>query len=202
MLKMPYRIQIVKHVYYKIDIMIKIAITGPIASGKSLVEEILRNKGAITLDTDRVAHEILENNTRVMEIFGTTDRKKLGEIVFSDKQKLKQLENIIHPGVKRAVQEFFEHNQDKKLVAVSVPLLYEAGMENMFDFIITVTANEDIRLQRLINTRHLTKDEAIKRVKARDLKLKGDFIIENNLNIENLQKKVHNILGQIKGSSK
>lgn len=199
---MPYRIQIVKHVYYKIDIMIKIAITGPIASGKSLVEEILRNKGAITLDTDRVAHEILENNTRVMEIFGTTDRKKLGEIVFSDKQKLKQLENIIHPGVKRAVQEFFEHNQDKKLVAVSVPLLYEAGMENMFDFIITVTANEDIRLQRLINTRHLTKDEAIKRVKARDLKLKGDFIIENNLNIENLQKKVHNILGQIKGSSK
>lgn len=178
--------------------MIKIAITGTIASGKSRVEEFLRQEGAVTLDTDRVAHKILENNPKVIELFGTTDRKKLGEIVFSDKKKLKQLENIIHPEVKKNVEKFFQENKDKELIAVSVPLLYEAGMENMFDFIITVTADENIRLQRLINTRKLSESEAMKRIKARDLPIQGDFIIKNNDTIDNLQKKVKNILKQIR----
>ncbi|OGI01691.1 MAG: dephospho-CoA kinase [Candidatus Melainabacteria bacterium GWF2_37_15] len=178
--------------------MIKIAITGPIASGKSLVEEFLRQEGAVTLDTDRVAHKILENNPKVLALFATTDRKQLGEIVFSDTQKLKKLESIIHPEVKRIVQEFFEENKDKKLVAVSVPLLYEANMETMFDYVIMVTANEDIRLQRLMETRNLSKEEALKRIRARDVQPQGDFIIENNDTIDNLQKKVKNILMQIR----
>ena len=178
--------------------MIKIAITGPIASGKSLVEEFLRREGAVTLDTDKVAHKILDNNPKVLALFGTTDRKQLGEIVFSDKQKLKQLESIIHPEVKRIVQEFFEENKDKKFIAVSVPLLYEANMENMFDYRIMVTADEGIRLQRLMNTRNLTEEEALKRIRVRNVQPRGDFIIENNDTIENLQKKVKNILMQIR----
>lgn len=178
--------------------MIKIAITGQIAAGKSLVEKFLAQEGAVTLDTDRVAHEVLENNPKVLELFGTTDRKAIGKIVFSDKQKLKLLENIIHPEVKRITAEFFEKNADKKVAAVSVPLLYESGMETMFDYVIMVTADENIRLQRLLTTRNLSREEAVKRMKARDLPVQGDFIIENNETIDILREKVQNVLRQIR----
>lgn len=182
--------------------MIKIAITGTIASGKSLVEELFQQEEAVALDTDKVTHALLANNPQVIaqvkEIFGTTDRKTLGGIVFSDKQKLKQLEAIIHPEVKRVVTEFFEQNKEQKLVVVSVPLLYEAGMETMFDFVVMVTADEKIRLERLIKTRNLTEEEALKRINARDLPLKGDFIIENNETVANLELKVKNIFRQIR----
>ncbi len=181
--------------------MIKIAITGPIASGKSLVEKFFQREGAVTLDTDKVAHEILAGNSDIMKKFGTTDRKKLAEIVFSDKQKLKQLENIIHPEVKKEVEKFFTDNKEEEMVAVSVPLLYEAGMEGMFDFVITVTSSEKLQIERLTRDRGLSKDEALKRIRARDFKPKGDFIIENNDTIDNLQKKVKNIIRQIKDKS-
>lgn len=181
--------------------MIKLAITGQIAAGKSLVEEFFLQEGAIVLDTDKVTHDLLANNTsvitKVQELFGTTDRRQLGEIVFSDKQKLKQLENIIHPEIKRVVEAFFEENKDQKLVVVSVPLLYEAKMETMFDFVVMVTADEDIRQQRLMTTRNLSREQALIRIKARIPLIKGDFIIENNETIANLHQKVKNIFRQI-----
>jgi len=179
--------------------LIKLAITGPIASGKSLAESYLRQEGAVVLDTDKVAHEILAGNPQIVELFGTTDRKKLGEIVFSDRSKLKQLESIIHPEVKKEVEKFFMDNKEEEIVAVSVPLLYEAGMEGMFDYVITVTADEKTRLERLVKNRGLSEEEALKRIRARNFEPKGDFIIENNDTIDNLQKKVENIVRQIKG---
>lgn len=168
--------------------MIKIAITGGIASGKSLVEEFLQQEGIITLDTDKVAHELL----------GPVDRKKLAEEVFADEEKLRQLESIIHPKVKKAVEEFFEKNQHKEMVAVTVPLLYRANMQDMFDFIIRVTADENIRRQRLINKRNLSREDAEKRIKAEEKVEKADFIVENNSTIDNLREKVKNILREIR----
>jgi len=198
--------------------MIKIAITGSIASGKSLIEKFLKQEGAVTLDTDRVVHELLENDKsvikKVYELFnslnidvrlesGLIDRKKIGEVVFSDKQKLKELESILHPKVKKIVKEFLYQNQDKELLVISIPLLYEANMENIFDFVIAVIANKELRLKRLMKTRNLTEEEALKRIKAQDFgqeKLKkADFIIKNNGSIEDMQIEVKKILKKIIG---
>ncbi len=196
--------------------MIKVAITGSIASGKSLVEKFLRQEGATTLDTDKVVHELLEKDKaiikKVSELFkpigvdvrnnsGSIDRKKIGQVVFSDKQKLKELEKILHPEVKKITEAFFENNKDKKLIVVCAPLLYEANMENMFNFVITVTACQDIRLERLIKTRNLNREQALNRIGSLDFgkeKLeKADFVIENNGSIEDLQLKTKEVLDKI-----
>ncbi len=126
--------------------MIKYAIVGNIASGKSTVEEILRNNGYKVFDTDKIAHEILNNSNEIREIFKSydiitdnkIDRKKLAKIVFSDKNQLKKLEAVIHPKVKEEILKIFNMNFD--IVFISVPQLFEAGFENLFDKIIFITA--------------------------------------------------------------
>lgn len=196
--------------------MKKIAITGGIASGKSLVERLFREKGAATLDTDKVVHGVLENNKEIISAIqklfeggewgvvcsdGRLDRKKIGKIVFSDKEKLKALENIIHPEVKHIVEAFFVENSDKELVVVSVPLLFESGMEKMFDYVVAVAANDELRLQRLINDRGMTKEDALKRMSAQNFgkeKLeKADFVLENNGTAEELRSAVDKVFEKI-----
>lgn len=197
--------------------MIKIAITGGIASGKSLVEKIFRERGAATLDTDKVVHGVLENNKEIIadiqKLFegcdggivnddGHLDRKKIGKIVFSDKDKLKALENIIHPEVKRIVEAFFVENSDKELVVVSVPLLFESGMEKMFDCVVAVNASDELRLQRLINDRGMTEEDALKRMSVqkfgKDKLEKADFVIENDGTTEDLRSEVDRIIEKLR----
>lgn len=170
-----------------------------------------------TLDTDKVVHGVLENNKEVIasvqKLFegyeggivsddGGLYRKKIGKIVFSDIEKLKALENIIHPEVKRIVEAFFVENSDKELVAVSVPLLFESGMEKMFDYVVAVTASDELRLQRLIKDRGMTKEDALKRMSAQNFgkeKLeKADFVIENNGTAEELRSAVDKVFEKIK----
>ena len=170
--------------------MLKIAITGNIASGKSYVEQFFRDKGYAVFDTDKIAHEILENSPDVKNAFknfdilsdGKIDRKKMAGLVFSDKTLLTKLENIIHPLVKDEILKIF--NSDYEIVFVSVPQLFEAGFEDMFDKIIFVSADEIIRLKRLMKRNNLTKGDALKRINAQlpeSYKTgKCDIVIENN----------------------
>lgn len=163
--------------------MTKIAIVGNIASGKSTVEQILIDKGFVVYDTDKIAHKILEDNKDLFPfaiVDGRIDRKKLAKVVFSDNEQLKYLESIIHP----KVREFIENIDDKSTVFISVPQLFEAGFEDLFDKIIFVSAPLEIRLERLMKRNNLTKDEAMKRINAQmweEEKIqKSDFVINNN----------------------
>ncbi len=170
--------------------MTKIAILGNIASGKSTVEKILKDKGFTVYDTDKIAHEILENNKHLFPhaiVEGKIDRKKLANIVFNNKEQLKFLESVIHPKVK----EFIENINDTEIVFVSVPQLFEAGMEDLFDKIIFVSAPTGIRLERLMKRNNLTKEEALIRINAQmsenEKISKSDFVIVNDKTEEELK---------------
>ena len=175
--------------------MIKIAIVGNIASGKSTVEKIIEENGYKVYDTDKIAHDILASSSEIIKEFGTNDRNELAKIVFSDPEKLKKLEKIIHPKVKEKLLNIFSIDDD--LIFVSVPQLFEAGFETLFDKIIYITADENIRRERLIKRNSLTLKEAQRRIDAQkegDKKEKSDYVVENNSSLDSLKNQILNIL--------
>lgn len=170
--------------------MTKIAIVGNIASGKSTLEKILKDKGFQVYDTDKIAHEILEENKHLFPqaiIDGKIDRKKLANIVFNDKRQMKYLESVIHP----KVREFIKNIETQKTVFISVPQLFEAGMEDLFDKILFISAPLEIRLERLMKRNNLTKEEALVRINAQmseEEKIpKCDYVISNKGSKEDLE---------------
>lgn len=191
--------------------MIKIAITGNIASGKSCVEKILLEAGFKVIDTDKINHEILVSDKNAIEsikkAFSKDDilssdmslsREKLGKVVFTDKSKKKILESILHPIIRAQVEEFCKRNETEKFIFVSAPVLFESGMDKDFDKIIFVYSPDNVRLERLIKRNNYSNEYALKRMMAQqnqETKLKkSDFVIYNDSDFENLQKQTEKII--------
>ncbi len=190
--------------------MIKFALTGNIASGKSLCEKFFNENGFEIYDTDKLTHEILDNEAfnLVVTEFGKEiltenkiDRAKLGEIVFSDYKKRKALENIIHPLIKEKINDYFEKHKNEPVTIVAVPLLFEANMDDMFDKIILVVADDELRLERLLARNNYSKEDAIMRIKSQlsqFAKLEdSDYVFHNNAGIENLKNQVSDFCDKI-----
>ena len=187
--------------------MIKLAITGNIAAGKTLIESLLHELGVITIDTDEIVHELLSSDKEVINkvnnLFdnevkdkeGKINRKKVGDIVFNDKTKL---EKILHPEVKKVVNKFFQENEKEKILAVAVPQLYETGWEVYFDYVLLVIADDKIRKERLLLRNNLSEDAAQKRLAAQipqEEKIKkADFVINNSEDIENTRLQLKKVL--------
>ncbi len=182
--------------------MRKIAITGNIASGKSEVQKTLISLGYKVLDTDVVGHELLHNNTEIKNAFIEYDileyddisREKLGKIVFNDKKLLDKLNSIIHPQIKNKIEEFFLENKFEEKVFVAIPLLFEANMQDMFDEIVFVYANDELRLKRLMKRNGFDEDYAKQRLNSQmsqnEKMKKSQIIIRNEGGLEELKQSV------------
>lgn len=188
-----------------------IGITGGIASGKSTLCTLLSNMSYTIINTDNITHDLYTKENKgykkILEIFGekildkyrNIDRKKLGNIVFNDKKKMLQLEDLIHPLVMEEVLNKVEKT-DEKIIFVEIPQLFEAYDKvtqyiNFYE-IWLIYVDEKEQLKRLIKRDNLSKEEAIKRINSQmsleEKKLKADFLIENNGNIEDLELKLIN----------
>lgn len=188
----------------------KFAIAGNIASGKSAVEGFFKEKGYLVLDTDNVAHEVLKTNAEeIIKAFegedissnGVIDRKKLGQIVFSSYHARKKLESIVHPIIRVHLERYFASREDEKVIFVAIPLVFEAKMEDLFDKIIFVFADDEIRLERLMVRNNLTQEEAMRRINSQMsqfMKLEeSDYVFHNNGTLQNLKNQVEDFCRQI-----
>lgn len=186
--------------------MIKIAIVGNIASGKSEVEKIIEKEGYVVFDTDLITHDILLDNPTVAKSFvdydvfeyGRLSREKLGKLVFNNSELKHKLESIVHPLILEELEQIFKSYSDERCVFVSVPLLFEVGWEKLFDKIIFVKTDDAIRLGRLMKNRGYSKEYAEKRMSAQlsqDEKTENsDIVIENNGTILELEEQVRTVL--------
>jgi dephospho-CoA kinase len=186
--------------------MIKVAITGNIACGKTKTENYLKEFYPV-IDTDNLAHNILiSHKNEIIKAFEGYDilenneicRKKLGNIVFQNTKLRKKLENIMHPKIKNDIQKFFNSNLNAKACFVGIPLIFEANMENLFDKIILVYSDDTIRLERLIKRNNLTKEQAMLRINSQmpqqEKINKSDYILTNNTDLQTLYFQIDKIL--------
>lgn len=191
--------------------MIKFALCGNIASGKSTVQKLLENQGYRVLDTDKVAHELLTvNNSELFlefkkfDVFenGEFSREKLGKLVFTNKEIKQKLENILHPQIREKIKEFFDQNQNEKYLFVGIPLLFEANMTDLFDKIIFIYADDDIRLKRLLLRNGYSVEYAKARLNSQmrqeEKAQKSDYVINNNGSIEELNVNIIKLFEQIR----
>jgi dephospho-CoA kinase len=187
--------------------MLKVALTGGIGSGKSTVAEFLDELGAYVIDSDQLARDVVERGTpgyeAVLATFGDgiltdgeIDRAKLAEIVFKDATARAALESIIHPLVRDSAEKMVKSLPSDAVVINQIPLLVETDGAKRFDFVITVSADEDVRRRRLIE-RGMKDYEVTKRLAAQVNDAAREAIahsvIRNNGSIDELRQVVEEL---------
>ncbi len=182
-------------------------ITGPIASGKDEVCKILRSKGYLIIDADKIGHKLLEKNKKtLLKTFGTKiltrnkiARKKLSEIVFSDKKLLKKLNQIIHPQLITEIKKIISSNQHKN-IAINAALYKQLKSAAKKAMVISVISNKRIRIQRLLKKKSIDKKTILSIFKMQDndktYKKLSDYVIYNNSTIKQLRTRLLMILSK------
>lgn len=188
--------------------MLRVALTGGIGSGKSLVGEILEELGALVIDSDQLAREVIERGSpgyeEVITAFGDAilsegqiDRAKLAAVIFKEKDLRKKLESIIHPLVREAAEKLARNLPSGAILVNQIPLLVESDGAKRFDYVITVSADEDIRRERL-RLRGLKDYEITERMAAQvadlDREKIANYILRNNGSIDELTRAVEELM--------
>lgn len=191
--------------------MLKVAISGNIASGKSTVQNILSSIGYKVIDTDIIAENLRKDfRAEIVNVFsgidilsenGEISRRKLGNVIFNDKNLKEKLEKFMHPKIRNEVFKFFDAHKDEKFVFVGIPLLFETGMDKDYDKIIFVHTDDEIRLERLIKRNGYTLEYAKKRIESQmpqnEKELKSDYVINNKGSVEELRSQILEILSKL-----
>ncbi|WP_033287220.1 dephospho-CoA kinase [Streptomyces sp. NRRL F-525] len=193
--------------------MLKVGLTGGIGAGKSEVSRLLVGHGAVLIDADRIAREVVAPGTpglaAVVEAFGedvlgedgALDRPKLGSIVFADPEKLAVLNEIVHPLVGRRSRELESAAADDSVVIHDVPLLAENALTALYDLVIVVDASPETQLDRLVRLRGMTEDDARARMAAQATREKrlaiADIVIDNDVPLEALERRVRDVWAEL-----
>lgn len=186
-----------------------IGLTGGIATGKSTVSQMLERRGAALVDADRIAREVVEPGQaplrQIAERFGqavlnedgTLNRRKLGQIVFSDEAERKALEAITHPAIRALMKERMarlEAERPDRLVVVDVPLLFESKLQSLFEQVLVVYVPRSVQLARLMERDGLAEEEARKRLDAQmdieDKKRLADYVIDNSAGLAETEEQI------------
>jgi dephospho-CoA kinase len=174
--------------------MVRVGLTGGIASGKSLVAADLAARGAIVIDADVLARQVVEPGTpalaAIVERFGRQvltdgqlDRSRLSEIVFADPLARRDLERIVHPAVRARAVELERAAEAAAVVVHVIPLLVETGQQQNFDFVVTVDVDQEAQIQRLRARNGFSRAEAEARIAAQatreDRRAAADVVLDN-----------------------
>jgi len=187
-----------------------IALSGGIATGKSTVASLLALNGMRVIDADSISHEILDNSSSwVEEIFGAeylkgtkVDRTKLGELVFSDADAKKKLEDFLHPKIRQEIkQRSIKQDNFKFPYLIDIPLFFENGAYDIKESVVVYTP-QDIQLERFIKRNNYSLEESQKRIASQmpidEKKEKATWIIDNSKNLKHLQQEVEEFVEKIK----
>ena len=191
--------------------MLRVALTGGIATGKSHVLARLRERGVATIDSDEIVHQQLLAGTAttsaiarefgggVLKPSGDVDRALLGKKVFADANARLRLEAMLHPLVYQAIQRWFE-TLDRPLSVAAIPLLFETGRQKDFDFIVVTTCSQAQQIERIVR-RGLSEEDARLRIAAQvptQDKIKGaGFVISTAGTISNTDEQVDRLLATL-----
>jgi dephospho-CoA kinase len=185
--------------------MVRVGLTGGIASGKSLVAAELAARGATIIDADVLAREVVEPGTpalaAVIERFGADlvqdgqlDRARLAQIVFADPLARRDLERIVHPAVRARAAELERAAGDAAVVVHVIPLLVETGQQENFDLVVTVDADHETQVQRLMARNGFTRAEAEARIAAQasreERTLVADVVLDNTGSVTQLREQI------------
>ena len=192
----------------------KIAITGTIAAGKKTVAILFRRRGIPVFNADQYAKRSLYQGSvcyeKILEVFGDDvtstsgdiDPKKLARIIFYDNRKREQLNAIVHPFVLEGMQKFFTTNLQQPIICAEVPLLFETGWDQYFDRTVVVTCSEEIAIQRMMEERNYTLEEAKARlsmqVPAEKQIAMADKVIYNEGDLKELDSQINRWLGELR----
>ncbi|ANP54420.1 dephospho-CoA kinase [Streptomyces griseochromogenes] len=193
--------------------MLKVGLTGGIGAGKSEVSRLLVEHGAVLIDADRIAREVVEPGTpglaAVVKAFGedvlatdgSLDRPRLGSIVFADPDQLAVLNSIVHPLVGARSQELESAAAGDAVVIHDVPLLTENGLAPLYDVVVVVDASPETQLDRLVRLRGMTEEDARARMAAQATRAQrreiADIVIDNDVPLDVLRGRVAEVWDEL-----
>ncbi|MEV0846751.1 dephospho-CoA kinase [Streptomyces sp. NPDC049954] len=198
--------------------MLSVGLTGGIGAGKSEVSRLLVRHGAVLIDSDRIARDVVEPGTpglaAVVDAFGggvltaegRLDRPALGRIVFGSPEKLAELNAIVHPLVRERSAALQEAAPAEAVVVNDVPLLVENGLGPLYDLVLVVDARPETQLRRLVETRGMTESDARARMAAqatREQRLAAaDLVIDNDGPLDTLAARVAEVWADLERRAK
>ncbi|MFP4445377.1 MAG: dephospho-CoA kinase [Desulfosudaceae bacterium] len=198
--------------------MLIVGLTGGIASGKSVVADMLAEKDAIIIDADRIAHQVVKKNMPawqdIVDAFGRDilredgeiNRKALGKIIFSDQSRRDQLNHIVHPRVfeeiSRNIALVMEARETHNpVIILDIPLLFETRMNQELSDIIVVYVPEEVQLERLLRRDEAGREDAMARIRSQipieEKKRQADYVIDNSGPIAETRRQVEALFAEL-----
>jgi dephospho-CoA kinase len=192
--------------------MVRVGLTGGIASGKSAVAAELAARGAIIIDADVLAREVVEPGTPALAAIidrfgpqvlsdGQLDRTRLAQIVFADPLARRDLERIVHPAVRARAADLERAAGRAAVVVHVIPLLVETGQQEAFDLVVTVDVDHETQIKRLIARNGYTRAEAESRIAAQasreDRRIAADVVLDNTGSVAQLREQIHALWAEL-----